>query len=177
MLLAAEWSTFAHKRKSLRVSDPKPGQKSTYFLQLPYRYAIPLLILSGVLHWSVSQSIFIAQAASFQRNGELKDPAAISTCGYSPVAIIITMIIESCLTAFVAVFGFRRYKPGIPLAGSCSAAISAACHGRSDIDTTAPLQWGVTREAGAQAGHCTFSDRAVDTPREGALYAGCKKRD
>lgn len=175
--LANEWSTVAHERKTLRVSDPKPGQRSTYFLQLPYRYAIPLMILSGVLHWSVSQSIFIAQVASFSKDGKVVDPAAISTCGYSPVAITITMIIGTCLAMFVAVLGLRRYKPGIQLAGSCSAAISAACHGRSDIDTTAPLQWGVTSEYGAEIGHCTFSDRAVEIPREGALYAGCKKKD
>jgi hypothetical protein len=76
-LLANEWSSFAHERKSLRVSEPKPGQRSTYFLQLPHRYAIPLMILSGVLHWSVSQSIFLAQVASFDKFGNLKDPAAI----------------------------------------------------------------------------------------------------
>lgn len=176
MLLGDEWSCFAHERKSLRVSDPKPGQRSSYFLQLPYRYAVPLLILSGVLHWSISQSIFIARVASFDPDGKLVDPAAISTCGYSPVAIILTMLIGVILAAFIAVLGFRRYKPGIPLAGSCSAAISAACHGRPFIDPTVPLQWGVTSEAGAQIGHCSFSDRAVGTPIEGALYAGQLER-
>lgn len=177
MFLADEWSDFAHERKSLRVSKPKPGQRSTYFLQLPYRYAVPLMILSGVLHWSVSQSIFIAQVASFDKDGEVSDPAAISTCGYSPFAIVITMVIGTCLALFVAVLGRRRYKPGIPLAGSCSAAISAACHGRSDIDTTAPLQWGVTSDEGVEIGHCAFWDRSVSLPRDGAIYAGCRKRD
>src|SRR5688572_23923235 len=42
MLLAQEWSTYAYTRKPLRVSYPSGEQKSTYFLQLPYRYAIPL---------------------------------------------------------------------------------------------------------------------------------------
>lgn len=172
MLLGDEWSHFAHERKSLRVSDPKPGQRSTYFLQLPYRYAIPLLILSGVLHWSVSQSLFIAQVASFDKNGEVVDPAIISTCGFSPIAIMLTMLVGAILAAFLAVLGFRRYRPGIQLAGSCSAVISAACHGKSDIDTTAPLQWGVTSEDSAEIGHCTFSDGSVGNPREGALYAG-----
>lgn len=176
MFLADEWSHFAHERKSLRVSDPKPGQRATYFLQLPYRYAIPLMILSGVLHWSVSQSIFIAQVSSFRRDGSLKDPAAISTCGYSPIAIMLTMVIGSCLTVFMVVLGLRRYKPGMPMVGSCSAAISAACHGRLDIDTTAPLQWGVTSEEGEGVGHCAFSDSEVRMPMEGAMYAGWRKR-
>ncbi len=177
MLLADEWSHFAHERKSLRVSDPKPGQRSTYFLQLPYTYAVPLLILSGILHWSVSQSIFIAQVTSFDKKGKLKDPAAVSTCGFSPVAIALTMILGTCLASFVTLSSFRRYKPGMPLAGSCSASISAACHWRSDIDTTSPLQWGVTSHEGAEVGHCAFSDKDVRMPRVKALYAGSKKED
>jgi hypothetical protein len=177
MLLADEWSDFAHERKSLRVSDPKPGQRATYFLQLPYRYAVPLMTFSGVLHWSVSQSIFLAQVATFSSKGELIDPAAVSTCGHSPVAIMLTMIMLCCLAAIVIGLGLRRYKPGMPLAGTCSAAIAAACHPSSDVDTTAPLQWGVTSEEGVDVGHCAFSDRPVEKPREGALYAGLKKRD
>jgi hypothetical protein len=176
MFLAEEWSDFAHKRKNLRVSRPKTGQRSTYFLELPYRYAVPLMIFSGVLHWSVSQSIFLAQVASFDKYGELHDPAMISTCGYSPIAIVITLIVGTFLALFVSVLGLRKYKPGMPLAGSCSAAISAACHGRAGIDTTAPLQWGVTSEEGVEIGHCAFSDRAVRTPIDGVLYAGCTKR-
>jgi hypothetical protein len=172
MLLAEEWSHFAYKRKALRVSKPKPGQRSTYFLQIPYRYGVPLLFMSGVLHWSVSQSIFLAQVASFDKEGKLVDAAAISTCGYSPIAIVITIVTGCCLAAFMVVLGLRHYKAGIPLAGSCSIAISAACHGRSDVDTTAPLQWGVTSERGAEIGHCAFSDHEIDLPIKGALYAG-----
>jgi len=35
-----EWSRFAHSRKPLRVTSPAGQQRSTYFLSLPYRYAI-----------------------------------------------------------------------------------------------------------------------------------------
>jgi hypothetical protein len=177
MLAAAEWSAFAHERKSLRVSNPKPGQRSTYFLQLPFRYAVPLMIISGILHWSISQSIFFAQIASFGRDGNVKKLGALSTCGYSPMAIIITLLMGIFLAVFLITLGRRHYKPGIPIAGSCSAAIAAACHGRSDVDTTAPLMWGVISEHGQQIGHCTFSDQTVEIPQEGALYAGYKKRD
>jgi hypothetical protein len=176
MFLADEWSDFAHERKPLRVSRPKPGQRSTFFLQLPYKYAVPLMILSGILHWSVSQSIFLAQVASLDINGKIRKPAAISTCGYSPAAIMLTMIMGTILASFVGILGLRRYRPGIPLAGSCSAAISAACHGRSDIDTTAPLKWGVTSEIGFKIGHCAFSDKEVQMPTPGSSYAGCRKR-
>jgi hypothetical protein len=40
MLGAYEWSRFARVRKPLRVSRPVGKQRSTYYLQLPYTYAI-----------------------------------------------------------------------------------------------------------------------------------------
>ena len=62
--------------------------------------------------------------------------------------------------------GFRRYKPGTPLAATCSAAIFTACHPNLDEVLNAacePVQWGV----GSQEhwiGHCAFSSRDVDFP-------------
>lgn len=59
MLLGHEWASYAHRRKGLRVSSkPMGAQRSTYFLSLPYRFALPLMAMSGLLHWLVSQSIF-----------------------------------------------------------------------------------------------------------------------
>ncbi len=175
MLLADEWSGYAHERKPLRVSDPKPGQRSTYFLQLPYRYAVPFFILFGILHWAVSQSIFLAQVASYSKTGELINPAAVSSCGYSPSAIALTLMLGTCLALSMVILSARRYKRGIPLAGSCSAAISAACHGGEGVDTMAPLQWGVTSPEGEEVGHCAFSDKVVSMPIVGRAYAGVVK--
>lgn len=42
MLLADEWSGHAKERKTLRVTSPIGQQRSTYRLQLPYKYSIPL---------------------------------------------------------------------------------------------------------------------------------------
>ena len=128
MLLAKEWSEYAYERKTLRVSSPIEKQRSTYFLQLPYRYAIPLLVFSGVLHWFVSQSIFLANIDVYYANGVLSPDASYSTCGYSPIAMVFVIIFGFLMILFGLTLGFRTYKPGIPLAGSCSKKISAACH-------------------------------------------------
>lgn len=45
MLGADEWSRFALFRKPLRVTLPVGNQRSTYYLQLPYTYAIVSLLL------------------------------------------------------------------------------------------------------------------------------------
>lgn len=40
VLGAYEWSLFGKHRQPLRVTSPKGQQRSTFFLHLPYRYAI-----------------------------------------------------------------------------------------------------------------------------------------
>ena len=77
--------------------------------------------------------------------------------------------------------GFRRYDDGIPLVGSCSAAISAACH-RPGVDAMAysrSVMWGVmdgdeNGGMGSEVGHCCFSSFEVGKPVKGHLYAGAK---
>ena len=45
MVLGYEWVTYAYKRKGLRVTTKAKGdQRSSYFLSLPYRIALPLMI-------------------------------------------------------------------------------------------------------------------------------------
>src|SRR6266480_1749073 len=86
------------------------------------------MILFAVLHWCLSQSIFLVRVDYYDSDNNMVDGQSISTCGYSNIAIIFTIITGSIgvLTCFAN--GFRRFKPGIPLAAGCSAVISAACH-------------------------------------------------
>ena len=59
---ALEWSRFAHGNgKSLRVTWPKEKQRSTYWLGLPLKAGIPLVLLQILLHFLVSQSVFLAR--------------------------------------------------------------------------------------------------------------------
>lgn len=50
MLSEREWASFKVEFKALRVSRPRGAQRSTYRLQLPYRWSIPLMLGSGTLH-------------------------------------------------------------------------------------------------------------------------------
>ncbi|CAD6588975.1 MAG: hypothetical protein ASARMPRED_003851 [Alectoria sarmentosa] len=174
MLMANEWSDYAYERKSLRVSNPVGNQRSTYRLQLPYKYGIPLTVLSGILHWLVSQSLFLARAATFNSDGEENTRKSISTVGYSCIAIITVIILGVIVVALGILNGFRRYRPVMPLVGSCSAAISAACHRpREDIDAaTLPVLWGaVSGQEECAVGHCCFTSFEASPPVKGKAYA------
>lgn len=54
-----EWKSYSMKYQSLRVTSPNGEQRSTYRLQLPYRYSIPLICISITLHWVVSNVLYV----------------------------------------------------------------------------------------------------------------------
>lgn len=173
MLLADEWSGFARERKALRVTKAEGEfQRSTYRLQLPYKYGIPLVILSGLLHWLVSQSLFLARVTIYDQDGVEDDEISISTCGYSNIALMTTILLGSIVVMLGVVNGFRRYPAGMPLVGSCSAAISAACHPpKADSDAAVlPLMWGAVPTT-KETGHCCFTSFEVTPPVREESYA------
>jgi hypothetical protein len=97
MLGAVEYDRYGLTRKPLRVSWPRGAQRSTYYLSLPYRYSLPLLAVSALLHWFVSQAFFFVDIIPFEANGEPYTQGEVVTCGYNPVAIIFGIVIGGAM--------------------------------------------------------------------------------
>jgi hypothetical protein len=174
MVTAAEWTKFATVRKALRVSKPRNGQRSTYWLQLPWKYSLPLLAISILLHWLVSRSLFIVRINVFGWAGKEQPDRDISACGYSPLAILIVILIIVLSLIVMLIAGWQKLTPGIPVCGTNSVAIAAACHysGNGDVEVSCkPLLWGVTKSAEKDSpGHCSVSDEDVGKPIDGMTY-------
>ena len=183
MAQANEWSQYAVSRKGLRVSTPAKGeQRSSYFLSLPYRYSVPQLMFSMVLHWLISQSLFLVNVEAYSPTLARVKGHGFITCGYSPLAIICTLGVGSLMGLFLAALAcFRRFKSGMPIAGSSSLAISAACHPYPSLEGSGeahrmsgtemkPLQWGVVVARYEGAEHCSFSDGEVRLPVHQCTY-------
>ncbi|RAR13599.1 carboxypeptidase s1 [Stemphylium lycopersici] len=149
MFVSAEWSRFVVQRKTLRVTAPVGQQRATYWLGVPFRFAIPMTVLSGLFHWLASQSLFKVQLSLTEMHTR-EATKEISTCGYSPVAIILTTIVATVLAGGGMLIGRFRFPPGMPLASSNSAAISAACHRPAeDVDASVlPVKWGAITHGG-----------------------------
>ncbi|KAH0371106.1 hypothetical protein KCU65_g2162, partial [Aureobasidium melanogenum] len=176
MVMGSEWSQFAYQRKPLRVSNPTGQQQSTYRLQLPYRYGVPLMMLIVSLHWMISQTIFVLRIRVLNFQGTEEVGSSITTCGYSLVALLATIVTGAfAIIVLIGHGALRRYKPGMELAGSSTAAISAACHPMANEDADASLgelQWGVVPSRHeTEIGHCTFSAGPVSFPVEGRFYS------
>lgn len=89
MLVGDEWGRFATHRKTLRVTHPRGIQRSTYFISLPYKYGIPLMIANTVLHILISQSLFIISTVAYLPN-LVEDPVnSYTVTGYSTSGSII----------------------------------------------------------------------------------------
>jgi hypothetical protein len=175
MLMGYEWTSYAQKRKGLRVSHrPVGSQRSTYFLQLPYRFSIPLVVMSGTLHWLVSQSIFLVVIDV--EGGQTADYSRTKTCGYSPIAMLVGIIVGTLMMITIIGFGFIPYKRGIPFVGSSSMAISAACHPkRAEKYGDTPmseqkLQWGIVETREDDVRHGAFSTEDVQPLIKGRMY-------
>jgi hypothetical protein len=180
-----EFSTYAVKRKGLRVSRVPTGfQRTTYNLQLPYRYIIPFMSMSSLLHWLVSQCIFVATYTGANIYGT-KDSSkftgdnAVFSCVYSPRAILATTCVALLMVGALVGISSWEFKSAMPLTGTCSASISARCHDIADEScsnaTWMPVKWGALsppdlNDDDGFVGHCTFSAGEVYMPQDGKKY-------
>lgn len=166
MHLSLEYSGYAKERKSLRVTTPRGDQRSTYWLQLPYTYALPLMAAFAVLHWLVSQSVFLVRLVPVKDElvmggsysppdpelvrshlgfttvnvpGHRKsaDDDTSSDLGFSVAPIVAVMAVSFCMLLAVIAMGFRKLESNMPIAGSCSFALAAATHRpKEDVDAS-----------------------------------------
>jgi len=153
---------------------------STYWLQLPYTYSVPLLIASSTLHWLISQSIFVGLIDVYSDTsdaGPQLEPNAISRVGYSCLPILLVIVLGMSILVAALGLGCRKFASHIPVAGSCSVALAAAAHRpKQDVDAAyLPVIWGdVTGEGGDEVGHCSFTSEVAHDLIPGRLYAGSK---
>ena len=173
MCASAEIMQFANERKALRVTNPCGKQRSSYWLSVPYRYAIPFLSAGAALHWSASATVFLTELSILAPSGELQ-ANPVNGVGYSPLGLLLTFIIGVVLTITLLVISRFQLPRGMPVLGSCSLAISAACHGRDDKQRGAqlPLIYGVVEITGAKTAKVGFSNGTVEPLWDRWYYDG-----
>ena len=94
-------------------------------------------------------------------------------CGWSPLAVLLVICGGVLMIAGAIGMGRRKYQPGMPLRGTNTAVIAAACHvagGEENIERK-KLKWGVVGKYDNDGtGHCAFSSGEPDFPQEGVAY-------
>ncbi|KAE8393580.1 hypothetical protein BDV23DRAFT_170029 [Aspergillus alliaceus] len=180
MVMAAEYNSYSVRRKHLRVTWPEGDQRSTYFLSLPYSFSIPTIVVSAVLHWLLSMSVSYVAIYQYDMRGAVDESKTISTCVLSPIAMIFTLSLAGLVLVTLMGLAFRRFPTNMPVAGSCSLAISAACHPPLDDEDAGlkPVMWGETVISrtpddgqGARITGEHFMAGEVEEPHPSRLYA------
>lgn len=97
MIASNEYMQYAKHRKPLHVTSPAGEQASTYWLEIPFKYAIPLAALSSLLHWTASRAIFMVQMVVLGDNREIDPIHSISIIGYPSNAILLTIIVGTVI--------------------------------------------------------------------------------
>ena len=129
LLTSREFANFSHKRSGLRVTAPSGKyQRSTFWLSLPYRFSIPLLGSSILLHWSLSQALFLAEVKVLNLDGTLDNSNTINCVGFSRLGLLMLLLAGAVMLLALLIPGCLRYPKGVPVVQTCSLAISAACH-------------------------------------------------
>ena len=144
-LLTREFSQFFIKRQGLRVFTPRGEQRPAYQLRMPYRYAIPLVGVSAVLHWMLSEATFFEelQIQDFTKYPNETISQAIVICNM--LALFCLIIVWVVVMLFIIIFAKVKKLPrGIPVLRSNSIAISTACHPAKGAQNEAykRLKWG-----------------------------------
>jgi hypothetical protein len=101
-------------------------------------------------------------------------PLVLFGCGYSWFPMLLVVLLLTVLISAMHLLSFWKLDSGIPLAGSCSLAISAACSAAQEAGAEKlPLQYGVLitkpcDEKGRQ--YVGFSSKEVAPLEDGVEY-------
>lgn len=148
---------------------------------MPYRYAIPIMGFSCIIHTFISQTVFLVDVEAWGHGIEegvekhffTRDQQFdFTSTGFSPLANAGLLLSSIAMILYLVVLSTRKFKSGMPVVSTCSAAISAACHPDPTEEPESwlkEIQWGVT-EVKDGSGHCTFSAKDVSPPSERVPY-------
>ncbi|KAF6818735.1 hypothetical protein CSOJ01_01688 [Colletotrichum sojae] len=135
MFMTREWASYSRRPRPLRVSIPRGQQRSNHVLQIPLPPAVGIQAIGVLVHWLCSNALYVTSIETRELaklSGVSRRPGT-SYMKYTDIllsfkAAIGTMIVFFVMLVVPIVIAYFRLPSGSVLVGSCSAAISAACH-------------------------------------------------
>jgi hypothetical protein len=162
-----EWRSFYRNPRLPRVSyDTKAtGVRSARWLQLPYWLTGVLMLVSTLMHWLVSQTLFVVEVY-------FENPTVMSVfhLHYSPLAIISVGLIGLTLVLGITIYYFLPVRSWMPLMAGSARVVFDSCTRlpRSALPRTG-IEWGdISTRYERMAGFAENVARMV----EGVYYPG-----
>ncbi|KAK8119706.1 uncharacterized protein PG998_004332 [Apiospora kogelbergensis] len=152
------------KRRALRVSKPVGVQRSSYTISILLRYGVTIHFVSGLMHWLVSQSLLLTLQDQY---GAVDVRHSFSTCGFSALAVFVTLPAGLAQILVMVLLGFRKCDGVMRMVSTNSRAISAAWHVLEEDRAEAHLVLvirGVVEMREDGIGHCSFTTAPQEGP-------------
>ncbi|KAK3400464.1 hypothetical protein B0T20DRAFT_451271 [Sordaria brevicollis] len=196
MVVEQEWHSFLNAsaatdkwksddeeaKRTLRTSQPRGLQRETFFLGLPYRYALPFVVTSTVMHWLVSRSLFFSQVDFYdidRKRNENNPPT--STLRYSDRAAVWVIMLGTI--SWGTILGLAMFRKGGRMGGDGAGGGHDDDGNRDgndeegDADIAAgPLSWGAIRQVVVRDGveveerWLGFTKGEAEMPVAGEVY-------
>jgi hypothetical protein len=165
--LEKEWRSFYQGHRLPRVSFDidDQGMQQARWLQLPYWVTGVLMSVSILLHWLVSQTLFVVEIYFTDAS-----VASVFHLHYSPLAIIMVGSIASVLVFGITVYYFIPIKTWMPLMAGSTKIVLDSCVGLPRRGfPRAGIGWGdISKGNNRMAGFGPITVRMV----EGVHYPG-----
>jgi len=169
-------STFSWKAQYLCTSAPLGNQSSPYFFGIPRRSALIFMTLHVVGSWALSQGSYLQEFYSVDVLGNVDPDRSIHAWAIHVYwfSFGVSAATSCMFSTGITIMLFGCLSSGIPPMGSCSKAISAACHPdprETNIELT-ELMYGVIPggDHGDGRRHVEFSSKDVEPRVEGVAY-------
>jgi len=169
-----EHGRLVNNKRAFRVSQhPRREQKSRPFLTLPIKYAVCLMDVSALLHWLISEALFLVHVDIVDQQG-IPTAWSVRRVGILAQGILVLFVTGLLVGIVIGSIGLRKLKRGVPVASGCSASTSAACYPlvREGVaDHLLKPESGVERQPPAEQhgdhdqddiGRCTFTSEGTE---------------
>ena len=122
--LEKEWRSFyrSHQRPRVSINSREPGIQSARWLQLPYWVTVLLMSISVLLHWLVSQTLFVVEIYFSEAT-----LASVFHLHYSPLAIISVGTMAMVLVFGITFYYFIPIRTWMPLMAGSTRVVFDSC--------------------------------------------------
>ncbi|KAI5196563.1 hypothetical protein E4T38_08444 [Aureobasidium subglaciale] len=126
MLAAAELNACARTRAPLRVTLLTQGASRTHYLNIKPHFAALLITALVFIHFLTSQALHMVAIQTYDVMGNYSHQRI--SHGISTSSAILALVIAFVMLCVLAIGLEKKLDAGMPVLGTCSSAISAACH-------------------------------------------------
>ena len=133
-----EWRSFYCNRKKPRISyhSKEIGVRATRWLQLPYWLTAILMVISTLMHFLVSQTLFVVEILGATRF------SGYFFTNYSPLAIFAIGIIATILVLGITIYYYIPIRTNMPLMAGSARVVFDSCSGLSTALPVGGIAWG-----------------------------------